>query len=205
MMKTDLDKIQKRAIQYWYVDGLTEISFGLVCLILGLYFYIRAVLPEDSNFANLLDMGFVLFVVGGTLLVGRLQSYLKNRITYPRTGYIEYKRKKPAYQWIGRILAALIAVLAAALLASSPAALSWMPAISGFLFAAILLYLGFRTSLLRFYLISLGTLVAGVGLAFTRVENILGLGYFYFLVSILLFISGGITLYTYLKNTTASE
>jgi hypothetical protein len=204
-MKTELDKVRQRTIQYWYVDGLAELSFGALCLILGLYFYAQATLPEESLLANLLNMGFVVVVIGGSLLVGRIQSYLKSRITYPRTGYVGYQRTGTKHRWIGGLLSALIGVLVAGLLVSAPASLAWMPGITGFLFAAVLVYLGIRTGLVRFYLLSLAALLIGSWLALSGFGDILGLAYFYMLMSMALFLSGGVRLGLYLKSTQVED
>jgi len=204
-MKDPQNQVQRRINQYWYVDGLTEFSFGLVCLILGLYFFAEAALPEDSSLANLLNMFFVLIVIGGTLLAGHLQGYLKSRITFPRTGYVQYKQRGLGYRLMGALLAALIASLAAGLLAATPVGLAWMPAVTGILLSLALLYFGFRIGLPRFFTLSLVSLLAGAGLAFSGLENLLALAWYYVLLCLALFISGGITLYQYLKSTSAGQ
>ena len=47
-MNNNLDQTIKRTRQYWYVDGLAEIAFGGLCLLLGLYFFARAASPSRS-------------------------------------------------------------------------------------------------------------------------------------------------------------
>jgi hypothetical protein len=146
-------------------------------------------------------VAFVLILIGGVLLVKRLQTFLKSRITYPRTGYVEYKQPDVKYRRVGRLLAGLIAALAASLLAATPSALAWMPALTGLLFAGVLVYLGLRTGLPRFYALSVASLAAGVGLALSGLGDIQGLAYYYILMWLALSLSGGITLAAYLKRT----
>ena len=153
----------------------------------------------------MLNMAFILIVIGGTMLAGRIQGYLKSRITYPRTGYVEYKRRGMGYRLVGGLLAALIASLAAGLLTATPPDLAWMPAITGILLAAVLLFLGLRIGLPRFFALSLVSLLAGAGLAIAGMENILALAWYYILLCLALFLSGGITLYHYLKGTSAEQ
>ena len=76
--------------------GIWELSFGAINLILGVFFLVSASFdwerpvepPFDasSNGCNhRLFRGF-----------NRVAAFLKERITYPRTGYVAYRRLPPA-------------------------------------------------------------------------------------------------------------
>jgi hypothetical protein len=102
----DLDSRPKR---YWNVDGLPELVMGLVWILWGGAFLVGGAIPPGSA-ANVYWMAFpailVLSGVASTWLVRRL----KERFTYPRTGYIEYRDPGP----LVRTLTALVVVLTAA-------------------------------------------------------------------------------------------
>jgi hypothetical protein len=199
-MKNELNKAVQRTQRYWHVDGLTEIAFGGICLMLGAYFYLEAVVPKGIPLANLLDAGFLLLILAGSLLAGRFVNAVKTRLTYPRTGYVAYRKAGPYRRWISAALGMLIAFLASALLVSSPGSLDRMPAITGLILGAVLLYFGYKVGLMRFYVLSFVSLLAGFGLAFSGTGDQLGLAVFYGLISLALLISGGMTLRTYLKE-----
>jgi hypothetical protein len=91
---------------------------------------------------------------------------LKKRFTYPRTGYVELSQGEPGpVPWfiLGSLvlgLIALVAVLIAAGVIAQPAQwYRWMPVFFGIWLAGILLGLGLRVRLVRYYV------VAGVALA----------------------------------------
>ncbi len=199
-MLNKIDKTRLRALQYWYVDGLTEIAFGGILLILGVYFYAQAVLPQETLLYQLLNIGFILIVVGSGLFAGRFVSLLKKRLTYPRTGYVAYLKARRRHRWIGVFLAMGIGALVAGLLAAAPASLAWMPAITGLILAGALLCLGYRFGLLRFYLLSLLVLVTGISLALAGIGDSLGTAIFYALAGFALLLSGSLTLWAYLRH-----
>lgn len=200
-MKNNLDQTMQRARQYWYVDGLNEIFFGVLCLLLGIYFYLENILPQENLLRTFLEGSFVLLIVGSAFLVNKLVGAVKARLTYPRTGYVSYPYKSGKYRWLTALIAILIGGLIAWLLARAPVSFAWMPVFSGLVFSAVWLYLAYRIGLVRFYLLSAAALLIGLGLSLARIDNIPGLAAFYTLVSLAMFISGGVTLRTYLRQT----
>lgn len=204
-MKNEIDQAKQRVYRYWYVDGLTEMGFGIICLLLGFYFYVQATYPKDSALYKLFDLGLVFVIFGAGLAGSRFISFFKNRITYPRTGYVSYRKLDGKYRWLTGLLAMVIGSLTAGLVINAPASFAWLPAATGLIMAAVLLFIAARASLPRFYLLSLGSAVIGAGLSFAGVGDILGLAYYYFLICLALFVSGGITLLIYLQANKPPE
>ncbi len=112
-----LDQFLQRPARYAYVDGTSEMSFGLMFLGFALMGYLQAILPEASiwrrGFHGWLFMQaipipfFCLSYFGG--------KAIKKYITYPRTGYAVYRRPKrldwAKFVLIGLGLAACAAVI----------------------------------------------------------------------------------------------
>ena len=77
--------------RYDNIDGTGEMLMGLMCLAFGLLSYLQSILPKDSIwsrnfFCMLLFMYAVLvLVMGPGYWVGKI---VKQRITFPRTGYV---------------------------------------------------------------------------------------------------------------------
>ena len=88
MTDDEIKDIEKRTRQYFYEDGFIEIAVGILFLMLGGYFFATVALPATSRIKSWLDASFVLVILAGLFLVGRLVRFLKFRITYPRTGYV---------------------------------------------------------------------------------------------------------------------
>jgi len=192
---------QLRAIQYFYVDGSFEFGFGLLCLILAVFFYAETHL--QGWLSAIVDSSLVLVMVGGFWLVNRLVKRIKENVTYPRTGYVKYRRDdNPRRGWrvaLGLIGGGLGAAVAAVLVTSLNVRLATMPVLTGFILGIVLGFLGWRARLQRFYL--LAGLSIAVGVAFSGVESALALAAYYLTFGLLLFASGGVTLWIYLRRT----
>lgn len=201
-MKDQFEKIRQRTIQYSYIDGTNELTFAGLCIILALFFLAQVLVPAGSLLYKLLNASLVLVVIGGVFLVRRLSQVIKSRLTYPRTGYVAYP-KKPASR-LGSILFTVgMLALVAFMFTQAPASLAWMPAVTGFIIAFVLLVIGYSTRLGRFYMIGLVTLLIGGGLSWVGIGDILGLSVFYGLLGLVMGLSGGCTLRTYLNSAPA--
>jgi hypothetical protein len=204
-MDDGLKKIQERTTQYWYSDGLYELAFGALCLVLALYLLAQALLPKDTIFYPLLISSFVLIILGSGFLLARMINVVKTRLTYPRTGYVAYQSKPRRTRWISFLLGMGIAAMMSILVVKDLISLSMLPAITGLAFALVMLLLGFRTGLARFPLIGLAALLIGGVLSVLGIGDNLGLSIFYGCIGLIFVLSGGCTLRSYLKKTTPSQ
>ena len=113
-MKSELDQKQLRAMQYWYVDGTYEFNMGGICLVLGIYFLALSKF-ESTKFADFLNVIMVLVFIGGIFLINWFIRQLKTRVTFPRTGYVSYKRERGLKRITRLIIVGLVAGIIAAL------------------------------------------------------------------------------------------
>ena len=93
-MRPDVERAERRARQYWYDDGLTEIGAGCIFLAIGALFLAESFFPKGSLPASFSAIGIVLLVAGGIWIVSWGVKAAKARITYPRTGYVRYQRRQ---------------------------------------------------------------------------------------------------------------
>jgi hypothetical protein len=80
--------------RYYNIDGVGEISIGVMMLAYCLNSWMQALTPGNSVWHRM--WFFLLYVV---LMVGVIHfgaKFLKQRITYPRTGFVEYRRNAKA-------------------------------------------------------------------------------------------------------------
>jgi hypothetical protein len=194
---------QKRAVKYWYSDGLNELGFGALMLLLGVYFFLEGSLDSNHPLRFILESGFVLVIVGGSVLISKLVQTAKERLTYQRTGFVNYPRRKaPAWAQalMGVIIAGVMSALVAYLAISSLDVERWLLAISGVLMSGVLLYMGLRSSVMRFLLLSLVVLAIGGWISYTGIPGSKGYGMFYTLAGLSVAISGACTLFNYLRS-----
>ena len=204
-MNNDLDQVTRRTRQYWFVDGLAELSVGGTFIILGLYFYLQSILPSGSLVLLTTQLGFVVLLFGVIFLSRYLVKKFKSRLTFPRTGYVSYKRASKKQRIVSASIAIIIASLNIALFLTTPLSLNWIPAITGLIVGIVWLISAIRVGLIRFYLQSILSLLLGVGLSLARLETYQSLAVYYAVVGIVLLISGGATLAKYLHRYPTSE
>jgi len=86
----------RRAASYWFIDGLPDLVLGATLLVFGaagLWWCLRG--PEP---AARLRLDFFCIAVGVLLNLGserELLGFLKSRLTYPRTGYVQPPEEVP--------------------------------------------------------------------------------------------------------------
>lgn len=108
-----LRDLETRPRRYWHVDGIPELVMGLVWIVWGLALVAGEALPRDSAAGAYYWMAMPATLVLSGVAATWLTRRLKARLTYPRTGYAEPREPGRA----ARVLTALIAVVAAAVLA----------------------------------------------------------------------------------------
>jgi len=198
----DNNKSQLRTIQYFYVDGSFEFGFGLLCLILSAFFY--ADTHVHGWLSAVVDSSLVLVIIGGAWAVNRLIKLLKEKVTWPRTGYVAYNSNKGSKRGLKPVLALVVGGLVAAtanLFAKAPGIhIALMPLLSGFIFGLGMVVFAWRTSILRFYLLAILSLVLGGVLAYSRMQNIDALAVYYLAFGLVLFATGACVLRAYLRQ-----
>lgn len=198
---------QKRAFQYWYGDGLNELGFGALMLLLGLYFFLEGSLDPSNPLRFIIESGFVVIIVGGSLLVSKLVRAGKERLTYQRTGFIDYPRRRaPAWTraLLGLVIGGVTAALVSYLALSNANIERWLPAVNGIIMASVFLYIGFRANVLRFLLLSLVSLAIGGGISVAgNIPGSPGYGMFYLMAGLSVIFSGLCTLVDYLRKNPA--
>jgi hypothetical protein len=201
-MPEDLKQSQLRTIQYFYVDGSFEFGFGLLCLILAIFFYAET--SMHGWLAALVDSSFVLVMIGGAWLIRLLIKLLKERVTWPRTGYVTYNRQNGSKRgWgitLGLVVGGLVAVTATVLASTPGIHLNSMPLLSGILLGLVLGFLGWRTSTLRFYLLALLSSLLGGVLAYSPAVDNFALAGFYLVFGLVLITAGAFVLRAYLRQ-----
>jgi hypothetical protein len=174
-----VDHALKRARGYWFVDGFTEMAAG------GLFTILAGLLLFSGSASQAAFPSWFLSVAGeisiakliGILAAVLILWWLKDRFTYPRTGFVRGKRVTATQVFIlirnvmlflflpilGLLTASLLINSASHVLASMPA---WFPIGLGFLWAVLCVLAGEWMGLRRFRLLGVLILVAGMAIGF---------------------------------------
>lgn len=203
-MQSNLTDVEQRVKRYWYTDGIGELIGGGMFILLGIYFAGQHYLGEHSLIGGLLQAGLVIFLIGGMSIGRWLIKALKSRVTYPRTGYVEYhvdRQNSNKRRVIVAVVAALVAGFSLVFAGQIASFLNLTLALTGILVGIILIFLQGRGSgLERFYLLGAFSILLGVALSLSRLPDGYSLGLFYGLMGISFVTSGGIVLHRYLQD-----
>ena len=146
-MDNPLTHAQDRALQYWFVDGLAELSAGVVSVLLaGLFSLWQVFFTWRWSLPVLLLAG-----LAGSFGLRLVIQRIKERSTYPHTGYVA-----PLTGLENRRAAAVLFAFTILLLGlnyyltrqGAPAAL-WSPALAGLVFGFFFIWTGVLTRLQR--------------------------------------------------------
>jgi hypothetical protein len=202
-MKSNLIDVEQRINRYWYTDGLGELIGGSMFLLLGLYFALQDYLGQDTMLSGILQASLVLLMIGGAYISRRLINAMKTRITYPRTGYVEYKvnqKEAKSKRVMAFVLAFAVAALAVAF-AGMFKSFDSMVAVTGFIVGMILVLLRAKSSgLTRFYFLGALSMILGLMTSRSGLSNGYALGLYYALMGVCFLVSGGVTLLHYLHE-----
>ena len=199
-MNDKIEHTMQRTRQYWFIDGLAELSVGGLFIILGIYFFIQAILPPGSLTLIIFQLSFV-FLLFGTIFFSRyLLKKFKSRITFPRTGYVSYRKASKRQKLLSVGLALAIGSIPIILFFSTPLSFNWIPVFTGLLVGAIWLISAIRIGLLRLYLQALLSLILGILISLINLDAYPSLAIYYGVMGIVLSMSGGIVLAKYLRQ-----
>jgi hypothetical protein len=148
-----------------------------------------------------------LLIIGGSLLSKQVVHSLKERITYPRTGYIAYEKKRNTGQrrWVIPAFALLIAlayIVADLLTNDSQVDLSrfGVAFMVGLIGGASFAYVGYTVGVARFYALGALAAVLGVTVTVAGLGDVLGTAVVITGLGAAQVISGALTLAIYLNR-----
>lgn len=195
--------VEQRVKRYWFSDGIGELAGGGMFLLLAAYFGIPQFLGENNLVSVILQSSLVLVLIGGIFGVRWLVTMLKTRLTYPRTGYVEYRVDRKNALRI-RTLAMAFAMAMAflmVLLAKSIQIVDSTVLVTGIVVGVVFAILrGKSFGVQRFYFLGAISVMIGIALAFSGLPNDYRLAAFYGLMGLVVMASGGWVLFRYLRE-----
>jgi hypothetical protein len=197
-MPSPLSEARIRTQRYWFRDGLEEITLGIICWLMG-----------GLNLAR----GKALWFVPATLIlmaffVPRIKTALRERITYPRSGYADYgasRRRLRGVLFMAVALASFVPIVLAVRYARCAGwdLDRWLPAVTGLSVGAMATYVSVRHRLPRFLVVGLLSIILGVAVSVAYPPR-LAIAIFSIGVGCAFLCSGGVTLRSYLRTAPAS-
>jgi hypothetical protein len=201
-MSEQITNIQKQTFRYYYQDGVVELVVGILFAVIGFNTLLISIAPGGSTLLTIAWIALPILTIGGVIGVQRLVKDLKERLVYPRTGFISYSTEPNPYRWLvtggGLLLVLAVVVLPYEWLNRESVA-------GGTLMFITLVAIGAQVDLRRLILIGIMALALGLGLAFLPGSEHAGLSLTFAGAGLALLLSGGLALRRYLAENPLPE
>jgi len=195
----DLNKTIRRSQQYWFDDGLAELLIGVLFAVIGLLFWWQTSAASPIvTIGGAIALPFVIIV--GVFLLGHTLRWLKQRLVYPRTGYITYQKPSKRRRNVSWLVGALVGILTAVAVTQ----LDLTELTAAFIGAGIgigMFMIGLRIGLIRFHLLAVWSVAIGILISFSAVADTLAAMLALELIGLGLIVSGGFTFWRYWRNS----
>ena len=99
----DIENVIRNTRRYWFVDGIAEISGGALISFIALSYYLTSLISNVVIKSILLGLGQPVIILLGAFAIRKIITWLKDNITYPRTGYLSY-HNPPENRRVKRII-----------------------------------------------------------------------------------------------------
>lgn len=204
MMEPNYDQTIKRTRAYWYIDGLAEMTTGALFLLFGLVYLLLSILPHSSPFGIAIRLIYPLFLLLAMWSGGKLVKNIKVRLTYPRTGFVAYRRPSRKRRMVTFGVGVLVTLGLITLMSwLEIEALTWFPFLDGAFLGLILLVIS--PGLPRFYMLAGISLLMGTLFTYLGIGGEMGHGAFFGCIGLILLVCGAITLRGYLRQAPPPE
>lgn len=191
----DITAAQRRAKGYWFVDGVAEIAGGTATLLCGALLWAAV-----ATGAEWLGMAALAVLIGGFPVSAWIVRTVKERLTYPRTGYVAFappsRTRMFAAGAVGFVVAGLLVPIQVAARGGQVSAVVLGFGVAVAVFTALRAW---RTGSPRFYVVAAALFVASSILATNGIGIQEGIGLMLAFYGATLIVSGTLTLVQYLR------
>jgi hypothetical protein len=202
IMNLDYEAIRKRTQQYWYIDGISEIGGGATLFFVGLFYLVLELLQPSTLRAIL--TGFLQPIIILALIFGCRYAVrkCKEKITYPRSGFVQYRERTSKRRWFVAVVSGTVAALTTIgiTLVSDWVRVAILPVICGFFMSLLEFYIGSMIGVARFYWLAAVPLITGITLSLIRVSDQMAIAVLLGLTGLVWMVSGIIVLTAYLRR-----
>jgi hypothetical protein len=152
-MTVSIKNTVERTRQYWYIDGFSELLVGAIFVFLGLLNCASLIIRPSIGSAVIVGIGYPLVILGGILFGNKWVRSMKEKVTYPRTGYVKYIQPESPSRKERMIKAMIIAFMVSIVINVVISRLDpfWLVFGTGLIIAAFTVYMGVQIPLSRFY------------------------------------------------------
>jgi hypothetical protein len=189
--------------RYWNVDGLHEIAIACIFLLTAGWVWASDISPAGSVWRAVLSVSFPIMLCGGIMGEKRVVAAIRQRLTFRRTGFVEFRKPSPRQRAVSAVFGVAVAIALTVIVAQrGTAALEeilapGMAALVGLFMG----WLGFFHGPRRFVAVAAASVAAGLAIAYARLDMSAGMAAYYAAMGAVLLGSGVFTLWQYLRTS----
>ena len=200
-LDTELSRVQRRTLQYWFEDGLAELVIGSSFLLLGLCFVLLGSVPLPG-YTTLFPLALMI----GVCLAGpRLVRKTKERLVYRRTGFISFARPSPRRRWLTALVGFVSASLLGVLVTRAPSLEVWVPTALGLAMAGLFLRMNRSAQLDRLSVLASVSALTGLLVSLHGDTGNLAGGIYFTVIGVVMSAGGALALRSYLRTAPSPE
>lgn len=193
--------IEKRAYHYWFIDGLGEMTAAVLFILIGAAFFTQGTTTPGSLAFTISGIAGLLLIGGGPWLARPVMAKLKERYTYPVTGYVAYKQPSSKRRvWVAVLALVVSSATVSIMMINAELSMAWLPLIEGVCVGGFLLNIAYQRGIQRFYPLAGISITVGAGLAVTGYGDLAGTGIYFLIIGAVVLFSGACTFAAYRKN-----
>ncbi|MAU13653.1 MAG: hypothetical protein CL607_27800 [Anaerolineaceae bacterium] len=196
-MTNDIDSIMQETRRYWYEDGFAEIAIGALFGLLSIVLIAQDVFRDRPEWLVTSIIGVTIITAFGGFVVRWIINNLKARVTYPRTGYVEYDDKPDPRA--KRIALAMPLVIGLGIIIV-PNGFAAMGGAVGVVMGAFMAFIAYQTGISRFTVASIVAIASGILSSYLGFNDVISTAIVFGSVSMSVFIGGSFTLMAYLRD-----
>jgi hypothetical protein len=196
-MNQDIDDVMRRTYRYYYEDGLVETAVGILFFVIGLALLGWHTIELNPALGIGMVILSVLLIFGSTLFVQKVIPRLKERLVHPRTGTVVYRQEEPKRSSRLILFVVMVVIMLGIFL---PERFNQLALLEGTLLGVVLIYLGRRVGLNRFYLLGGAALLVGLVAMMLFSSDISSSAFTFGGIGLILLVSGLIAFTRYLRR-----
>ncbi len=201
-MTTSIKSTIERTRQYWYIDGFSELQVGAIFISLALVSVIGMIFKPSIGSAVLVGVGYPVIILGGMIFGNKWVRAMKEKVTYPRTGYVKYIQPERPSRRTRMIKSLIVAFMVSIVVNVIISQLDpfWVVFGTGLMIAAFTVYMGVQIPLNRFLVTAVWIAVVSFLAARLPYSDEIQMGILLAGTGIGWLIAGTISLITYLRK-----
>ncbi len=192
-----LREVVARPRRYWDADGIPELAIGAFWLLWAGIAVVPIGAPEIGRFQAVLSL---LGVLSAPVLMDFAVRRWKQRVTFPRTGYVKLRGPSGSTRLLLVGMAALLGVAAMLLkrFGGHQAVPDWMAGIVGVLISLTLLQLAWRLRSARLAVLCWAVAAVGIAASLLSIQHNLAIVYVFATAGAVCGLDGGLRIRSYM-------